>query len=428
MKFTAAGDAIIARRIFPEFKGFGELEPIISEGDLRFFNLETTINYEGECFASKQSGGTYLRTNPEVLEDLKKFGFNATNINNNHIMDFSYEGLFKTIDYVNKSGFVHAGAGRNLDEAAAPKYIDTKNGRVAIISVNSSLNEAMIAGKQTGRIKGRPGINPLRYSETYVVSKNVFNDLKELADKIKINVLHDIETKEGYHNAAPEGCFDFGPLRFSIGESEYKKTAVNAIDMARVEKAIYEAKLQADYIIISLHSHEMSGEEKENPADFAVEFAHKCIDAGAHAIIGHGPHLIRPVEVYKNCPVFYSLGDFVLQLYNVEFSPHDFFEKYNMDADETIHSLLKKRSKDFTIGLMESPKMAQAIIPVWEMENGILKSLKLYPIELEMNGNKAEAGLPRTTENPEIFERLSKISENYGVKMINKGAFIECLW
>ncbi len=39
---------IIQRRIQEDFEGFVELAPFISEGDARFFNLETTLNYEGE--------------------------------------------------------------------------------------------------------------------------------------------------------------------------------------------------------------------------------------------------------------------------------------------------------------------------------------------------------------------------------------------
>ena len=89
MKFTAAGDAIIQRRIQDDFVGYEELASFIIQGDARFFNLETTLNHEGECCSSQLSGGTYIRTNPEVLDDIKKFGFNMTSFNNNHAMDFS---------------------------------------------------------------------------------------------------------------------------------------------------------------------------------------------------------------------------------------------------------------------------------------------------------------------------------------------------
>ena len=76
MKFTAAGDAIIQRRIQEGYIGFFELTPFINQGDARFFNLETTLCREGEAYGSQFSGGTYLRTNPEVLDDVKNFGFN----------------------------------------------------------------------------------------------------------------------------------------------------------------------------------------------------------------------------------------------------------------------------------------------------------------------------------------------------------------
>ena len=107
MKFTAAGDAIIQRRIPRDFPGYSELTPFISQGDARFFNLETTLNREGECFASQFSGGTWIRTNPEVLEDLKGFGFNMTSFNNNHALDFSYDGFLKTLEHVEASGLVN---------------------------------------------------------------------------------------------------------------------------------------------------------------------------------------------------------------------------------------------------------------------------------------------------------------------------------
>ena len=50
MKFIAAGDAIIQRRIQSDFEGYSELTPYINSADARFFNLETTVNKD--CFAN----------------------------------------------------------------------------------------------------------------------------------------------------------------------------------------------------------------------------------------------------------------------------------------------------------------------------------------------------------------------------------------
>ena len=430
MKFTAVGDAIIQRRIQDGFKGYEELTPFIMQGDARFFNLETTLNREGECYASQFSGGTYIRTNPEVLEDLKKMGFNMTTFNNNHILDFSYEGLLSTLDHANKSGLVHAGVGRNLAEASAPRYLETANGRVALIAVNTSFKPSVIAGEQTDRVKGRPGINGIRKEFKYTVNKEQLEFIKDLADELGINVEMNIYRKEGYYPPVPDTEAELGDLRFSIGDKTKRTIVLNQTDIARVEKAIYEAKLQADYVFLSVHSHEIDGNSKEEVPEFLQKLAHDLIDMGADAIVGHGPHLLRPIEVYKNKPIFYSLGDFILQLYSIEFAPNEFYVAQGLTPDKTIHELLKKRSKNFTVGLMEDAKMMQTVIPYWETENGNLKTLKLMPVELcRGDCKKGDMGLPRKATDLTFITEFAKNCKQYGVDLIiEKDGTITCKW
>ncbi|MBQ2941281.1 MAG: CapA family protein [Clostridia bacterium] len=429
MKFTAAGDAIIQQRIYEDFPGFSELGAFIGKGDARFFNLETTLNHEGEASASAFSGGTYLRTNPEVLDDLIKFGFNMTSFNNNHAMDYGYDGFRLTWEAVEKSGLVHSGAGRNLAEASAPKYLETKNGRVALISVNANFDPSMIAGEASPRVKGRPGINALRLDKYITLPEKELSEIKKIAKATKINAEMDIVRKEGYFPELSDKEAELGSLKFVLGEEMRYVMKANEKDMARIEKAIYEARLQADYIMVSVHSHHISGDAKENPAEFLKEFAHRCIDAGANAIVGHGPHLLRPIEIYKNSPIFYSLGDFVLQLYSVEFAPEDFFDKHGLTSASTVHELLKKRSKDFTVGLMTDKRMFRSVIPYWETDGTRLTKLVLMPIEMKMDGHKSEIGLPRRCDNMEIFEYLREMSEPYGTKIkVNEDGFYECEW
>lgn len=429
MKFTAAGDAIIQRRIQEGYAGFSEITPFIKRGDARFFNLETTLNREGECFASQFSGGTYIRTNPEMLEDMKQFGFNMTSFNNNHAMDFSFEGLTKTLEHLDNGGWVHAGVGRNLDEAAAPRYLETPNGRVALIAVNTSFNPAMMAGTQGRRVPGRPGINGIRIEDKVIVSKEELEVVRSLAKKTNINASKEITRKEGYYPEVPEHQVEFGTLLFEAGETTEFCQTVNQVDMERVEKAIYEASFQADYTIISVHSHQLSGDKKETPSKFLCDFARACIDAGANAVVGHGPHLLRPIEIYKDCPIFYSLGDFILQLYSVEFAPEDFYNKYGLTTDATIHQLLKQRSKDFTVGLMEDRRMVQTVVPYWETKNGKITKLELLPLESPLKGNKSENGLPRLATDMEFIDHLAEMSAYSGIRMkVGKDSIITCEW
>lgn len=429
MKFTAVGDMLIQQRIYEEYEGFAELTPFIREGDARFFNLETTLNHEGETCASQFSGGTYIRTNPEVLDDLKGFGFNMTNINNNHMLDFSYGGLEKTMEAVNQSGLVHAGVGRNLAEASAPRYLETKNGRVALISVSTSFKDPMLAGEQSPRVTGRPGVNGLRKEKHLELPKKDLEIIRRIASETGINAEMEIYRKEGYYAEVPENEAVLGDLRFLEGDTPKYVIRLNESDIQRVEKAIYEAKLQADYIMVSVHSHEISGDKKENPSEFLVDLAHRCIDAGAHAIVGHGPHLLRPIEVYKDCPIFYSLGDFILQLYSIEFAPEDFFQKHGMDSSYTVHDLLKKRSKNFTTGLMEDPRMYRTVIASWETEGTKLKKITLMPVEMKMDGHRSEQGLPRKCDSEKIFDYLNDMCKPYGTTIVREeNGLLSCVW
>lgn len=428
MKFTAVGDALIQQRIPKGYEGFEKVRGFIERGDAKFFNLETTLNYVGECFSSQFSGGTYMRTNPENFGDMLDYGFNMTSFNNNHTMDFSYEGMLKTMEYIKKYDVVQSGVGRNLSEASAPNYLDTPNGRVALISVNTTFEPCMMAGEQSRRFPGRPGINGLRHSETLVVSKQDFELIKKISEKTGVNEEEKLNISQGYSSETEDGIFEMGQIRFALGDKAGRVMQANAEDMNRVLKAIFEAQLQANHIIISVHSHEMTGSSLETPPDFLVEFTHRCIDAGAHAIIGHGPHLLRPIEVYKKRPIFYSLGDFVLQLYSVAAAPEEFYKKQGLTSDATVHKLLKKRSNNFKRGLMEDKVMAESVVPYWEMEDGKLTKLELLPVTCYNNENKSLAGLPVAAEDTQFVQRLAKMSKPYGVKMDLVDGIIKCEW
>jgi poly-gamma-glutamate capsule biosynthesis protein CapA/YwtB (metallophosphatase superfamily) len=416
MKFTAVGDMLIQRRLPGEYEGFKEVSEYIKKGDVRFFNLETTL-HKGDCFASQFSGGSWLRTDPEVLEDARKFGFNILSFANNHTMDYSYEGLIKTLDAVTEYGFLSAGVGKNLGEAAQPAYLETLNGRVALISVVSSFEPSAMAGEQSRRVIGRPGVNGLRYKEKFYIKEEHMRVIKEIAKETAINGQLDISRQEGYRAPLPEGCFCLKDIQFEVGEEAKRVTTVNEADMLRVEKAIYDAQLQADYIIISVHSHEIQGTKKETPDDFFRDFSKRCIDKGAHGVIGHGPHLLRGIEIYKQRPIFYSLGDFVLHNENIPFAPEDFFRRYGLNSDATMRDLFEKRSNNFTRGLQTKREMFEAIVPYWEMEKGILKKLEFLPIELGFGLPRSRNGWPTPAKDLCFVERLKELSSTYGTEI-----------
>jgi poly-gamma-glutamate synthesis protein (capsule biosynthesis protein) len=80
-----------------------------------------------------------------------------------------------------------------------------------------------------------------------------------------------------------------------------------------VYEDIKKFKNENDLVIISCHW----GEElRETPKDYQTELAHKLIDAGADIILGHHPHVIQGIELYKNKLIAYSLGNFIFGSYS----------------------------------------------------------------------------------------------------------------
>ena len=424
MIFTAVGDALIQRRISADYPGFAAVRDWLAQAQVRYFNLETNIFRESEgLWGSSLNGGSYLRADPEVLEDCKRFGFNLTSFCNNHTMDYSTAGVLRTLDYVTESGLVHAGCGRNLDQAAAPAYLDLAEGRVALIAMTASMNSEFEnvgrAGRQSRRVPGRPGPNQLRIRETLIVTAEQMAQLEAIAEATEVNGALNISRAEGYSLPAAEGTLDFGKhIHFRVGEKPHKETVCETADLQRLADSIRQARFQCDSVLVALHAHQLAGTSKEQPAMFMEEFAHFAIDHGADAVIGHGPHLLRPMEIYKGKPIFYSLGDFFMQNENTPYSPEDYYEKYGFTSSDPMHDLFKKRTKNFTVGLMSTPKMMESVIPRWETdEEGRLIRLELLAIELGLGTGKGRAGVPRPAADGAILERFAAMSAPYGVEM-----------
>ncbi len=84
-----------------------------------------------------------------------------------------------------------------------------------------------------------------------------------------------------------------------------------SVAMKRVLPLLEKVK-QADWRIVNVHWGE---EYKPVSNQHQREFAHALIDAGADIIIGHHPHVVQEVEIYKDKPIFYSLGNFIFDQY-----------------------------------------------------------------------------------------------------------------
>lgn len=78
--------------------------------------------------------------------------------------------------------------------------------------------------------------------------------------------------------------------------------------VSRVQSIMKQYDQWNDIVAVSIH---WGDEYSDYPGRDQVALAHDLIDAGVDIIIGHHPHVYQGVEIYKNRPVIYSLGNFL---------------------------------------------------------------------------------------------------------------------
>ncbi|MDD7744255.1 MAG: CapA family protein [Prevotella pectinovora] len=109
-------------------------------------------------------------------------------------------------------------------------------------------------------------------------------------------------------------------IRYGFCAFGHNSYTLKHADQENVKRIIGNLREKADIVIVSFHGgaegtahkHLPQGKEMflgENRGDLR-NFAHFCIDNGADVVYGHGPHVVRAVELYKNHFIAYSLGNF----------------------------------------------------------------------------------------------------------------------
>ena len=244
------------------------------QGDVIFTNLESAVAEKGE---TTQEGRGFL-TPPEALDALQKFGVNLLSLSGNHAFDLKVKGVQNTIREADSRKIVHAGTGNNAAEAAAPGYLKTPKGTIALIASASGL----IApdGRATA---DRPGVNELRVEAG------------------------------GKENEATDD------LPGAPGNTP------NQEDAQRILQSIRDAHQHADLVVVYQHNHVFSNhsfatvfteelQERLAPNEWLVKWVHAEVDAGADIIVMHGAPLLHGVEIYHGKPIFYDLGNFIYNL------------------------------------------------------------------------------------------------------------------
>ena len=248
------------------------ISPLL-KGDVIFTNFEATV------IEKEQSthDGRFLSP-PEALDALQALGFNLVALSDNHAFDLKVPGIQNTLREVKSRNLVSAGIGNTLEEAAAPGYLHTPSGTVALVAMASGLIAE--GGSATAT---RPGVNELRIEAGG-----------------KPNESTSLLPAEPGNEPNPE-------------------------DKQRILQSIRDASQRADLVVVYEHNHVFLNRpfgalfneelpERLAPADWLKKWTHEEIDAGADIIVMHGAPLVHGVEVYHSRPIFYDLGNFIFNV------------------------------------------------------------------------------------------------------------------
>lgn len=221
------------------------------------------------------------------------------------------------------------------------------------------------------------GVKGLRYTRDFLREKSILTvgtgtNLDEAWEPVTYKVKN---IKIGFVGASYASINDGGIVRNDyVARIEDQQRLRSSIERLR--------KMGADLIVATMHA----GIEDTFKVDrLQQEFAHAAIDYGADLVIGHHPHWIQPLEVYKDRFIFYSLGNFI-------------FDQHNPNNREglTIRVTVQKRKTD-----------DPAVVPVTRIQQ-----IELIPVLIENFSTPREA----TTE--EAIKILQKIGVHERVQTL----------
>jgi poly-gamma-glutamate capsule biosynthesis protein CapA/YwtB (metallophosphatase superfamily) len=155
------GDVMLGRRVDEALgdmlseEPWGDALPVLDAADLRLINLECAITTHDRPW-NRTPKTFHFRADPSrAVGVLRAARIDACSVANNHTMDFEERGLLDTLELLEAAGIRHAGAGRDLEEAARPAILGTPYAEKVALLASTDNEPPFAAGVD------RPGTNYL---------------------------------------------------------------------------------------------------------------------------------------------------------------------------------------------------------------------------------------------------------------------------
>ena len=149
---------------------------------------------------------------------------------------------------------------------------------------------------------------------------------------------------------------------------------------------------------------------------FLEKAAKRCIDAGASAVIGHGPHELRGVELYRGGLILYSLGNFIFQTETISVQPYEAYANKGLPIDTKVGAYMDRRSKNGTAGYPTQEDIWRSVMASWTMEEDRITQVRFHPISLGMDQPRTRRGTPVPGDEG-VLRHLAELSRPFGTEI-----------
>lgn len=170
--------------------------------------------------------------------------------------------------------------------------------------------------------------SPVKYAQNLAaagfdvmsLANNHAGDFGDVGRKSSMKALDQSGIYHAGLTTTPYVIFEKNGVRYGFTAFAPNSGCLNLNDIASAKAIVQKLDSLSDVVIVSFHGGAEGPQHQHVPRKNEIfygenrgnvyAFAHSLIDSGADIIFGHGPHVTRAVEVYKNRFIAYSLGNF----------------------------------------------------------------------------------------------------------------------
>ncbi len=311
----ASGDPLIRATSAAEdaARVLAALRPAYAAADVRTVNLETVLGNEAP--ETKYPGKRFiLLSRPETVTAIKGIGVDVASLANNHARDYMDAGIAGTKQALAAVGLPVVGA-TDTDEAAdEPAIVEVRGTKVGVVAY-TTVNGSVVNDQYP--LDGVPVPANVAEKEAWLWQPRLwgYSDSATTVDPLERRVGGAWQIFQG---AEPDLDQASVPPFFASLVKTYPEVqdwvarrghGGAALWSNKASKArITELAAKSDIVVVQLHA---GFQFQEASSDVVHEIAHAAIDAGAHLVVCHHPHVLQGLEIYKGRLIAFSLGNFV---------------------------------------------------------------------------------------------------------------------